>query len=119
MLGDYKDPKQSYQVASLQLPLRSPVVDQPLLQSFEAARTICRLPRPLRLEPEVADEPEWMKLSTVLPSSPNTHAPMLCARTSSQNRSVMLTKERLQVLGLKAGGVVFRDLRAWCDADRL
>ena len=38
------------------------------------------------MPPEVADEPEWMKLSTVL--------------------------------GLKAGGVVFRDLRAWCDADR-
>ena len=45
------------------------------------------------MPPEVADEPEWMKLSTVLPSSPNTHAPMLCARTSSQNRSVMLTKD--------------------------
>ena len=31
--------------------------------------------------PKVADEPDWMKLSTVM--------------------------------GLKAGGVVFRDLRAW------
>ncbi len=39
------------------------------------------------MPPEVADEPAWMKLSTVL--------------------------------GLRAGGVVFRDLRAWCDADRL
>ena len=62
------------------------------------------------MPPEVADEPEWMKLSTVLPSSAPVQKPDLL----SLHRVI----ER-QVLGLKAGGVVFRDLRAWCDADRL